>query len=653
MAAEAIMVRKSTYPMLSVDEALTKVISNSWRTPTISLGLHECISHVTAEAVKSNRPHPTFPASIMDGYAVMGPFSPGVYDIQERIHAGSKFDEELQPGKVVYITTGAKVPMGANAVIKVEDTEYVSESQVRILTGIDTGGNVRQIGSDITIGDIIVNSGVKIRPADVGLMATVGCNSVLCHKKPIVGVMSTGDELVDALGTDPVGSQVRDCNRPVLLSSFKCDGYECIDLGIISDVKASLKDALLKAVISCDIIVTSGGVSMGDADHLKSILEEIGSIHFGRINMKPGKPTTFATIPRANCSCPTLVFALPGNPVSCIVTKTLFVDPALKALKGLSPEMAMASQLPVQITEDIKLDPERAEYHRANIFLNVDVDGDGMSKFKANSTGNQRSSRLLSMQGCNALLCLPKSDGIMPKGSIVDALVLGEDYFPSPPSHLGVFKNAGSRPQLDLAVSKSASGDCGTSSAIHVGDTRFMRVAILTVSDRASQGIYEDKSGPEVARLISELDFEPHERKTKLKGLTTKNLKAVVHRTAVVPDEIISIRATITSWLLDNEPPALILTTGGTGFGLRDTTPEAVRPLLIREAPGIAQALLNEGLQHTPLAVLSRPVVGVNGKTLIVTLPGSVKAIQENIVALGPILPRIMELLIGENPPDC
>ena len=169
-----------------------------------------------------------------------------------------------------------------------------------------------------------------------------------------------------------------------------------------------------------------------------------------------------------------------------------------------------------------------------------------------------------------------------------------------------------------------------------------MRVGLLTVSDRASQGIYADESGPEMEKMLVALSSGT--AAPLAAPAMGWPLQPVVECRGVVPDEPEVIAATVALWA-DQRNLDLILTSGGTGFGERDLTPEAVRPLLHREAPGVAQALLNEGLKHTPLAVLSRPVVGTRGKTLICTLPGSVKAVRENIVALGPLLPRIIQLI--------
>jgi len=658
MSAEKDMVRKSEWPMITVSEALSLVVEQTRRTRPVEVDAHLACGMVAAKDVHAKHPYPTFRASIMDGYAVNGPLVAGKFPIQKRVHAGSANEDTLLGGNVAYITTGAKVPEGANAVIKVEDTSYVSEDEVTINVSCTEGANIRQIGSDIAVGDVLLKEGQFISPADVGLLATSGVDKVLCYPVPVVGVMSTGDELVNASGgAVPTGSQIRDCNRPMLLAAFKRDGYGTRDLGIVQDVVADLKKALRDAAQICDVIVTSGGVSMGDADHVKRILAELGAIHFGRMNMKPGKPTTFATIGDSTRSAS--VFALPGNPVSCLVTKTLLVDPALKIRRGFTPHRAMPAQAEVRLHDTLPLDMERAEYHR--VYLSA-VSDDIVPV--ANSTGNQRSSRLLSMQGCDALLCLPKgsdSQSEVPAGQKVPALLLNCGYpgassgLPLPPPNRSVFPEAAAMkdpgasdvapPLPGPSSSSSASMSSKLSSSMPV---RTMNVGVLTISDRASAGTYKDESGPLLRKLITEMDFSPHEKKMAAKGLVTKSLEArcIEANTDLVADDENAISKAVQAL---STRCNLVLTTGGTGFGKRDVTPEAVKPLFDREAPGVAQALLAAGLKHTPLAVLARPVVGVRGNTLIVTLPGSMKAISENIEALSPLLPRIMELLMDGN----
>lgn len=615
--------RASKYTMISVEKAIEIVLQQAPELAIVSKNIEECNGLVIAEDITAMDPFPAFPASIMDGYAVRGPLEPGVYPVMKRIHAGDdNVLEELKEGMVSYITTGARVPPGANAVVKIEDTESVegvnnsNEASVRIQVRVDEGTNVRAIGCDIQTNELILKKKQIIRSAEIGLLATVGVTKVKCYSKPIIGILSTGNELVDIdMTPNPGTSQIRDSNRISLSTAFRADGYHCMDLGIVRDVKADLQSKLLHAASQCDVVVTSGGVSMGDADFVKPLLESLGTVHFGRLNMKPGKPTTFASIIQNGKK--TLFFGLPGNPVSCLVTKALMIDPALRRMQGLDSAACMHIQVPVKISSNLKLDHERPEYHRA--IVSLDQSGAGLV---AVSTGNQASSRLMSLCSSNALLCLPQQQGILPAGSVVQALLTGPIATPSP---LTCYHKAAA--SLDYPAENKP---------VKVVAKIPMRVGILTISDRASQGVYQDESGPEIAKILAAMSSSDWQ------------IDATVATTKIVPDDVAMIQSTLVEWA-DSNQLDVILTNGGTGFGIRDLTPEAVKGVLHREAPALAQALINEGLKHTPLAVLSRPVAGTRNSTLICTLPGSVKAIRENMVALRPLLPRIVELLINQE----
>lgn len=607
--------------MISVDEGILKVLQNCNVLQIEKVSLMDCCSRVAAQEIRAIDPFPAFPASIMDGYAVCGPLKEGIYPLQGRILAGSEGMNQLLPGHVAYITTGAMIPPGANAVVKVEDTEVIDKDGISIKVDVKEGLWIRQIGSDIQTGDIIINKGQTITPVDVGLLATVGVTELPCFAKPIIGVLSTGDEIVNPWETPKLGS-IRDSNRASLITAFRSEGNICIDLGIVKDVKSELANRLTDAATKCDIVVTSGGVSMGDADYVKPVLESLGTIHFGRLHMKPGKPTTFATIDSNGKKV--LFFGLPGNPVSCLVTKSLMIDPAIKYMTGLPSESCMHPQIKAKLEDSLTLDPERPEYHRAIITF----DHNGVAK--ARSTGNQKSSRLLSMSLANGLICLPQARDVWQQGMEVTVLLTGS--LMSPSSHC-IHPQAASKDNPQVITNNNNN----KSESIINSSKRIMRVGLLTISDRASKGIYADESGPAMAKIINDFcssDDYP--------------LQAEIKLTSIVPDEIGIIRNIIMDWV-DSNQVDVILTSGGTGFSDRDFTPEAIRPLFHKEAPIIAQVLVNEGLKFTPLAAMSRPVAGVRHKTFICTLPGSVKAVKENITALKPLLPRIVELLVLGN----
>lgn len=247
--------RKSKFDMISVEEAIEIVLrqsSFSYQEESVSI-MNSC-GRIVSKQITASDPFPSFPASIMDGYAVHAPLEPGIFPVQDRIWAGDEAigntDKStfLKPGHVVYITTGAMIPSGANAVIKIEDTDTVNsksninesserrrresnETEVKINVSCTEGTSIRQIGSDINVGEIILQKGQVIGSAEVGLLATTGVSNVMCYKKPVVGVLSTGNELVNAWET-PVGSQIRDSNRASLISAFQSEGNIVIDLGI-------------------------------------------------------------------------------------------------------------------------------------------------------------------------------------------------------------------------------------------------------------------------------------------------------------------------------------------------------------------------------------------------------------------------------------
>ncbi|KAG5928711.1 hypothetical protein E4U53_002599 [Claviceps sorghi] len=449
--------RESPYPMLSVDSALA-LISKHTPSPEI----HTCpvderlINSVLAEDVTAQENVPAFRASIVDGYAVVVPADgklEGVFPVKSISHAAatdvpSHDQASLKDGEVARITTGAPLPPGATAVIMVEDTilktttdDGREEKEVEIRAhGVKQGDNVREIGSDIARGSLILCRGESISGVggEIGLLAAGGVATVQTYRKPVVGILSTGNELVphdyhphapqtEALRT----GQVRDTNRITLLSAVRESGFEALDLGIARDQPGALEEALRRGLRDADVLITTGGVSMGELDLLKPTIERSlgGTIHFGRVAMKPGKPTTFATVPvkdNHGRRASRLLFALPGNPASALVTFHLFVLPSLHEQSGL-PQVGLP-RVPVVLAHDFARDPHRPEFHRAV----VTVSADGV--LAASSTGAQRSSKVGSLRAANALVCVPSGKGTLDKGSKVDALLMSAVRAPSRPS---------------------------------------------------------------------------------------------------------------------------------------------------------------------------------------------------------------------------
>uniref|UniRef100_A0A8C2ADD6 Gephyrin a n=1 Tax=Cyprinus carpio TaxID=7962 RepID=A0A8C2ADD6_CYPCA len=283
---------------------------------------------------------------------------PGDRFIIGESQAGEQPTLTVMPGQVMRVTTGAPIPCGADAVVQVEDTELLRESEdVIINTGIIIH---RPIGHDIKRGECVLAKGTHMGPSEIGLLATVGVTEVEVQKFPVVAVMSTGNELLNP-EDDLHPGKIRDSNRSTLLATIQEHGYPTINLGIVGDNPDDLLSALNEGISRADVIITSGGVSMGEKDYLKQVLDIDlhAQIHFGRVFMKPGLPTTFATLDTDGAR--KLIFALPGNPVSAVVTCNLFVIPALRKMQGiLDPRPTI---IKARLSCDVKLDP-RPEYHR-------------------------------------------------------------------------------------------------------------------------------------------------------------------------------------------------------------------------------------------------------------------------------------------------
>ncbi|KAL1955466.1 hypothetical protein VTO42DRAFT_8560 [Malbranchea cinnamomea] len=465
--------RSSPYPMLSVEEAL-KVIHDQTPGPVvIEVPVDSrLVGSVIAEDVYAQEAVPAYRASIVDGYAVIAGNTKGKFPVASVSHAqATSMPPPLEPGTIARITTGAPLPENANAVVMVEDTVLVSttpdgkeEAVVEILTGdIKPQENVREPGSDVSLGSKILQKGDIITAVggEIGLLASTGTRRVKVFRKPRIGVLSTGDELVEH--DDPrslTGGQIRDSNRPSLISCLRAWGFPTVDLGIARDTSGDLEVRLRDALRGLnstegdlDIIITTGGVSMGELDLLKPTIERQlgGTIHFGLVSMKPGKPTTFATVPFKSSGGvgseagqegrreKKLIFSLPGNPASAIVTLHLFVLPCLHKMMGLcaaqpaqhhpSPSSLGLPLITVTLMHSVPLDPKRTEYHRAIVTASKD---DG--RLLATSTGlggpgagaGQRSSNVGSLAGANALLVLAPGEGVLEKGARVQALLMGQ-----------------------------------------------------------------------------------------------------------------------------------------------------------------------------------------------------------------------------------
>lgn len=409
--------------MLAVPDAQALVLAQTSMLPAITVALETALGYVVAEAIHAQEPLPPFPASIKDGYAVVAADGPGEYGLAGEVTAGRVADFVLRPGTVAYITTGAPLPRGADAVVQVEDTERVvlpDGPRVRIYRQVRVGEDIRSVGTDVAAGQCVLEAGERLGAAEIGLLATVGMAQAPVIRRPRVAILSTGDELVEPNQALQVG-QIRDSNRAALAVAVMAAGAEPIDLGIGRDDRHELEKRVMAGLAEADILLSTGGVSMGDLDLMKSLLEQTGTVHFGRLRMKPGKPCTFATADVDGRR--RLIFGLPGNPVSSLVTFYLLVVPAIRKLAGWPDPMLRRVQ--AVLAQPLVLDAFRPEYHRATLRWDATLHG-GVGGYLASSTGRQASSRLLSMRTANALLELPQGEGELAAGTVVTALAISE-----------------------------------------------------------------------------------------------------------------------------------------------------------------------------------------------------------------------------------
>ncbi|CAA6659812.1 unnamed protein product [Spirodela intermedia] len=611
--------------MITSEEALRFVLNAAQRLEPISVPIEGALERVLAEDVRAcdPLPHIRLHQGTPDGYAVVASDGPGEYPVITESRAGDDgVGVVVVPGTVAYVTTGGPIPDGANAVVQVEDTEEVDTApnglkRIRVLKRVTEAFISVQwyggVGFDIEKDTIVMKSGERIGASEIGLLATVGIMTVKVYPTPTVAVLSTGDELVEPTTQNLSRGQIRDSNRAMLLASSVQQQCKIVDLGIAPDSEEDLDKVLNGAISSgIDILLTSGGVSMGDRDFVKPILERKGTVHFNKVCMKPGKPLIFAEISvktrEDKSSKKVLAFGLPGNPVSCLVCFHLFVVPAIRHLSGwANPHM---QRVQARTSHPLRADPGRPEFHRAVIRWVAD-DGCGRPGFVAESTGNQASSRLLSMKTANSLLELPATGGVLAPGTLVSAILISDIIGFPQRSHTVQRHSEHTKAELG---SRGAEANTST------------KVAILTVSDTVASGGGPDRSGPRAVSVVNSMS-------ERLGG-------ASVVATCVVPDETDRIQSTLRQWC-DVDKVDLVLTLGGTGFTPRDVTPEATKPLLEKETPGL--------LFVTPSAMLSRAAAGIRGSTLIINMPGNPNAVAECMEALSPALKHALRQLKGEK----
>ena len=372
-----------------------------------SIHIKDALHRVLAKSVIATMNVPNHDNSAMDGYAInteqldeQGPFS---LRVTGKLFAGNKLEGTTK--EAVRIMTGASIPKDINAVIPQEYVE-VNGDNITFQQKPPAMQNIRTVGEDIKIGQTILQKGRRIEPCDFGLLASLGIGSIEVYRKVKVAFFSTGDEII-SLGTPLSPGQVYDSNRYSLIGLLQRMDLETFDLGVIVDDKKIIEDTLKKASAFADVIITTGGVSVGEADYMKEILKKIGEILFWKISMKPGRPLAYGKIDTCH------YFGLPGNPVSTMVTFYQFVREALLTLSGESP-IHPIPMIKAKLLTSIKKIPGRTEFQRGFFVQNP------QGEFNVSAIKDQGSGILRSMTEANCFMVLPESMGALEKDCWVD-----------------------------------------------------------------------------------------------------------------------------------------------------------------------------------------------------------------------------------------
>jgi molybdopterin molybdotransferase len=385
---------------LSVAEATRRIEAEAYPVGGFEqLGIRDALDRVLLREVLSPAYVPAEANSAMDGYALRAADLPATgqrrFRVAATVFAGHPLTEPLQAGECVRIMTGGIVPPGTDTVIRQEDAERTG-ADVVIGAGHTSGQNIRQAGEDVAAGQTLLPAGRRLTPADVGLLASLGVPEVVVHRRVRVAFFSTGDEL-RSLG-EPLGpGEIYDSNRYTLSGMLRRCGAVALDMGVVRDVPEDIERAFAEAAAVADVVITSGGVSVGEADYVKETLERLGQVSFWKIAMKPGRPLAFGRIGNA------LFFGLPGNPVSVMVTFYQFVLPALDRASGALP--AARLRLRVRCVSRLKKARGRTDFQRG--ILETDSQG----RLVVRSSGPQGSGILRSMSQANCFIILPQESG--------------------------------------------------------------------------------------------------------------------------------------------------------------------------------------------------------------------------------------------------
>jgi molybdopterin molybdotransferase len=412
--------------MLSAREAATLILRHIEPQPELRVPLDDAIGSVLAQDIVSPINIPFYTNSAMDGYAARADDVRGAsaehpvrLQVVERIPAGAFPTRAIGPGECTRIFTGAPLPEGADSVIRQEDTDLGADV-VSITNGRDAGINFRLAGEDIRAGDTVLQVGHALGAAELGVLASLAVAHPLVYRRPRIAILGSGDEIADVDQPEEIlsGRKVASSNTHTLMALVRLAGGEPVNLGIARDTPASLR-AHQAPALDCDMLITSAGISVGEHDHLRAVLEALGTdLKFWRLRMRPGAPVGFGMLGEI----PWL--GLPGNPVSTMVTFELFARPAIRRMCGHA--LPFRRGIEVCVAEPVSLRPRLQHFLRAIV-----SEGDGMPSVRL--TGPQGSGILTSMIRANALLVIPEGQHETPPGTIAIALRLDDDTWTNKP----------------------------------------------------------------------------------------------------------------------------------------------------------------------------------------------------------------------------
>jgi molybdopterin molybdotransferase len=397
--------------LIALDEAQRRVLAECVPFHPTAIALGDALGCVTSVELRADENVPPFANTAMDGFAVRADDATvgARLKIVATLPAGRAPDRVVGVGEAVRIMTGAPIPEGADAIVMVEDTTVDDDGCVVIGRAARAGDHVRPAGEDLAAGQVAFEPFTVLAPGHLGVLASLGYQRVPVFRRARVGVLSTGDELVDDGGPLRPG-QIRDSNRPTLLAMVREAGCDAVDLGVVADDEAAIAAILERGLAECDALVTSGGVSMGDFDYIKVVLDRMGAMRWWQVAIKPAKPLAFGIVSGKP------VFGLPGNPVSSMVSFELFARPALRRMMGHRDPFR--SSVDAIADEEMRRRPD-GKVHFVRVVASTGVDG----RWHVRSSGGQASNLLRAMALANALAIMPDGEGVA-EGEEVEVMLL-------------------------------------------------------------------------------------------------------------------------------------------------------------------------------------------------------------------------------------